>query len=484
MLAMTSPKVDSVQGDWRLDEGVLRVSAGAKNRIEIPFVPIEGYQLQVVFTRSGGSGEVNVLLPITGNVTRLWLGGPAATPSGGITLASDHTPLPVKTLPPLIDGQPHELLITVLITTNGVGITATIDGQPFINWTGKADELALDKVWALSIDTRIGLGAEATTSFEHARVRLLEGPPRPIVELTEHSDVVTCLAFAPNGQRFASAGFDGLIHIWNVSDEALESTLRGHTGSVATVAFSASGQFLASGGADGSVRLWDVVKGTEIEVVGSHNKAVMSVAFHPTENLLASAGRDGLIKLWQRKSKEAAQVLHEHNDWISAIAFAPDGQQLASAGWDGSVRLWEMPSGKHRQAFSQQFEKFEAVAFAPQGNLLAAGTQSGTLRIWQLPLSLPQPTPADFSRGITALVFTGDSQTLVVGNIDGTIKLWDLPHSQQRLSVNAHLAGISALAISSKGLLVTGSEDKTIKLWDGAALLARAGEEAANAAAP
>jgi hypothetical protein len=123
------------------------------------------------------------------------------------------------------------------------------------------------------------------------------------------------VAFSPDGQRLATAGWDQTVRIWDSATGKELLALKGHAGPVRSVAFSTDGQRLASGSDDKTVRIWDSATGKE---------------------LFAFKG---------------------HAGWLSAVAFSPDGQRLASANQDGSIHLWETMSVsreiQHRRATNQ-----------------------------------------------------------------------------------------------------------------------------------
>lgn len=75
--------------------------------------------------------------------------------------------------------------------------------------------------------------------------------------MTGHTGPVWNVAFSPNGERLASASWDGTVKIWDVTTGQETLTFKGHGNWVWGVAFSLDGQRLASGGMDGTVKLWD-----------------------------------------------------------------------------------------------------------------------------------------------------------------------------------------------------------------------------------
>ncbi len=90
--------------------------------------------------------------------------------------------------------------------------------------------------------------------------------PKPIV-LSGHAGragstnaLIWQIALSPDGDRFASAGGDGAIKLWDLKTRSLVRTLVAHTGAVTSLTFSPDGRMLASGSLDGTVRFWDLEK--------------------------------------------------------------------------------------------------------------------------------------------------------------------------------------------------------------------------------
>ena len=139
--------------------------------------------------------------------------------------------------------------------------------------------------------------------------------------LIGHTSVVNSVAFSPDGNTIASGsghwwGYEGKastgeeVRLWNANTGELIKTLTGHKDVVSSVAFSPDGNYivsgdwsdwdgyLSSGTWSGEIRVWDAHTGEHLKTLTGHTGGVSSLTFSPDGKVLASGRTDGTILLW------------------------------------------------------------------------------------------------------------------------------------------------------------------------------------------
>ncbi|HEX8912594.1 MAG TPA: hypothetical protein VF796_09575, partial [Humisphaera sp.] len=162
---------DAASGQWTLaaDTGPLAVGVapvGADvRRITLPAAPPPGdYQVRVRFVRSDGSKEWCVLFPIGGTPAQLWIGGMSGQAS---SLNSAPGTRVNPSNGPLVNGVEQELVLTVKAPPSGPATLAvTLDGQPYINWSGDPTKLTVDRRYAATDPAHLGLAVHERSAVE------------------------------------------------------------------------------------------------------------------------------------------------------------------------------------------------------------------------------------------------------------------------------------------------------------------------------
>lgn len=163
-----------------------------------------------------------------------------------------------------------------------------------------------------------------------------------------HLATGSCLraADSPEQQLVTNACTSGAISLWAVNDGAppsLLATANFHSDLVTALAFSPDGTTLASGSADSTLGLFDVAGASPLtdEALGGHTGWVTSLAFSPDGNLLASGSRDSNVLLWDVASQQRlGDALSSHAAPVQGVDFTTAGDRLYSVDSDGVIYRW------------------------------------------------------------------------------------------------------------------------------------------------
>ncbi len=311
-------------------------------------------------------------------------------------------------------------------------------------------------------------------------------------DLLEHSDWVSTLAFTPNGDRLASAGYEGDIILWDVTEREQPTEVErfeDHLGQIWSVTFSSDGNTLASSGFDSTIRLRDIstrrpdIRQRLGQALQGHENRVYSLAYSPDSQTFASGSDTGQIILWDAVSRQSvSEMSNAHSSFVNSLAFSPDNKTLASGSFDGSMRLWNVSERSNVQPWGNPLSAggpILSVAFNPSGTILASASDSGLVMLWDVsdpgnPQTLGTPLSAH-TGFVNSVIFSPDGQTLATAGATaggmGSIILWDIsnPQAPQQLiaPLNHHLTPVRTLAFNPNGQqLASGSEDRSIIMWD------------------
>ena len=194
-----------------------------------------------------------------------------------------------------------------------------------------------------------------------------------------------------------SGSRDKTVLLWRLKPENDEDEdrgmprkmLTGHSHFIQELALSTDHAHCLTAGWDGLIRMWDLNEGKTTRLFKGHTRDVLSVAFSPDNRQIISGGRDKTIRLWNILGENKHTVENAHNDWVSAIRFSPDTKQnlFFSSGWDRKVKVWDktkmseyIPAAPFN--FSQNY--LSTLAVAPSGLFVATGGKEGLLKICPL----------------------------------------------------------------------------------------------------
>ncbi len=168
-----------------------------------------------------------------------------------------------------------------------------------------------------------------------------------IVKTLEHERQLWTVRYSPCGKFLFAAGYDALIHRWEVTTDEprLLEPLAGHQGWTQRLAL--AGETLLTGDSWGRLIAWKYAAekpqpswNIEQALAGW----IRGIAVSPDGATVAVAGGDSQVKLYGVADGQPVGELGPHPSEVFSVAFHPDGQSLVTGDLKGTVRHWELPS--------------------------------------------------------------------------------------------------------------------------------------------
>jgi WD40 repeat protein len=354
------------------------------------------------------------------------------------------------------------------------------DTQMRLAWQEFETSANLDRIKELLAATTPQSGQEDLRGFEWYLLQALTH--REMLRLDEAHQIVAA-AFLPDGQSLAFAeairsGASGENqYLLKLYDLAARRELRAfHTPAgqyFNLVAFAPDGQRVATASGGHNAVLWEVRSGQPLAVFKGHANALIAVVFAPDGRQLATWDLNGVIKLWETATGRIRLTL---NTPVSAatrnskLAFSADGRWLLTTDGGETARLWETGTGRAGAPFTVKDGYLVNAVFLPDGRRLVTSDKDNALWLWDVATRRRLSRLGSHSGVIESFACAPTGQTLATGSYDRTVKLWPLPPAQVAsgvTTIRGHGSRVSALAWSPDGrYLATGSYDNTLKLWD------------------
>ncbi|XP_063066897.1 WD repeat-containing protein 41 [Engraulis encrasicolus] len=311
--------------------------------------------------------------------------------------------------------------------------------------------------------------------------------------LKGHFDIVRYLVQIDD-VRFASAGDDGLVLVWNVESGERLHELRGHTQQItALVVYTITQKnlvhtFLISASSDRSVTLWDPDSGHRVQAVSDLQSSVKCILVLSLNSYWLSGGND--LCVWNRSFQLLGKVEQDSDTGVTAmvellrnhVAVAVDRRiiiyELKFSSVDSSVSIIAVRNLANHQDTIRSLINVNDKQFA-------SGCHAGELIIWdsadwtiyadeqiglapepqydgQIEVRLAQPKQNEMA--IQHLASNGE---LVVATVGSGLYVYHVPRkylvSHRK---TAHDSDILHLELLNESELISCSEDGSVKIWE------------------
>ncbi len=256
----------------------------------------------------------------------------------------------------------------------------------------------------------------------------------------------------------------------------------GHTKSVRSVAYNADGSKMYSAGADGKILAWDMTNDNRnFTVVYEQPDVNRVVGISPDEKYLAigiGSGTDekGVMLHNIKNPSEEPITVAGHGGEVFDLVFLPDGKGFVSTGADGTIKKSDFSNTVTIGTFTQ---RMKSLAVSPDGGTLAGGNEEGNVLLWDLESPSQEPRTIyvrrdeqrNINNPVSAVEFNRDGSILAFGDELGNVVLYDMEEEAEIRTLTNHAARVTDIEFSHNNqLLATTSTDKTADVWNMAEL--------------
>ena len=298
-----------------------------------------------------------------------------------------------------------------------------------------------------------------------------------------HNDMVASAVFSADGQRVATASYDGSVRVWDAATGHRVLSLTGPAGPaqgedgrihyreavfvredliaavrwdgsladvwnarsgvrVATIenaeargpdvdiAVSPGGRWLALAGQGPHVQIWETADWTRVARLPAED--VPSIAFDPARPRITTASRSGVAVIWDVAEGRRLMTLQGSGEPMDHVAYSPDGAWIATASRDGIVRVWDASSGSLAAMLRDHHGKILWVEFDPTSTRIASAGVDGAVTVSDRATGARVATFERAHREAKMVRFAPDARELISASVDGIAHVWPMHDSYRR----------------------------------------------------
>ncbi|XP_036445523.1 WD repeat-containing protein 1 [Colossoma macropomum] len=243
-----------------------------------------------------------------------------------------------------------------------------------------------------SVDIKQTRPYRLVTGSDDNCTSFLEGPPFKFkCTLSDHSRFVNCVRFSPDGSRYASAGADGQIFLYDGKTAEKQGTLGGakaHEGGIYAVCWSPDSTQLISASGDKTVKLWDVATGTAVTTFNLGSDVLdQQLGCLWQKNHLLSISLSGYINYLDKNNpNRPLRVIKGHSKAIQCLTVhKEDGRPFIYSGsQDGHINYWDAETGENEGIAGKGHSNMVARMAVDESNRLVTCSMDDTVRYTDL----------------------------------------------------------------------------------------------------
>ncbi len=270
------------------------------------------------------------------------------------------------------------------------------------------------------------------------------------LQLEGPQGIVKAIRIAPDQKRFAAAGSDLKIRIWDLPAGKLQRTISGPMKTVMALAWSADGKRIAAGQRGGMIQVFDTATGKPVMDLQGHTEGINGLEYLK-DGRLVSAGCDGAFRVWGPKG----EVLVNEGMYPSCmlgLAVDPLGKTALVGGAEGGAHLVDIGTGKVITAIPNVHQQVWSTSFAEDGKLAVVYQAKGPVIVYDIAAGkqIKERTLGAYPQQVR---MTAGGKMAAIG-YGGAVTLWEPGADKVIASLRGPETTVWALDVSQDGRYV------------------------------
>ncbi len=322
---------------------------------------------------------------------------------------------------------------------------------------------------------------------------------KEIITLNGHKDIVTLVAYSPNGKYIVSASKDMIIKIWDTKKFDIIATIKSYNSNITSVVFSLDNVTIFTGLKDGAINIWcaESLRFSKNHHISQYSLDGKNVFTNLNDNEI-------IIEVWNAKNFKKIATLKR--SWTAE--YSPDGKKIISGIFIGNslkITIWDAKNFKKiatlkeiklpidlkdirnnskipflswvdnsividyklssKYQFADWFEIVElTVGYILNGEIIVSSTGKNNLKMWDA----KSYSEIGILKDVDKVISLPNSELIITLMwTDNCIKIWNAKSLKKIATLNGHTDRVTSVSYSPDGKnIISSSWDGTIKIWD------------------
>lgn len=186
------------------------------------------------------------------------------------------------------------------------------------------------------------------------------GSSSPLLSLKAHTGTCHVARYDANGRYILTGGADRTVKLWSANGgngggngAPIKTYTSGHSYEILAIDVTLDNSRFASAGGDKNVVLWDVASSSILRRFSAHEGRINDVRFAAEGNVLVTGGFDATLRMYDLRAQGAWRPIMESkeaSDAIQAVAVgAGDNAVIRTGSVDGVLRTYDVRQGQVTQ---------------------------------------------------------------------------------------------------------------------------------------